>query len=115
MKIGVISDTHGAVDAWEETINGPFRDADLIIHAGDILYHGPRNPFPKGYKGSGLADAINSSKIPILAVRGNCDSAVDQAILKIPVQGPYLLLQWEKLRIMAVHGDGLSDDEIGRA
>ncbi len=112
MKIGVISDTHGSVDAWERAINGPFRDMDLIIHAGDILYHGPRNPFPQGYKGNDLADAINSSKIPILVTKGNCDSAVDQAVLRVPIQTPYLFLQLEGLRIMATHGDDLSDEDM---
>ena len=48
MKIGVISDTHGYVDRVALAIEKFFADADLILHAGDVLYHGPNNPNYKG-------------------------------------------------------------------
>jgi len=59
MKIGVISDTHGSLTAWQQVLSGPFQDVDLILHAGDVLYHGPRNPLPEGYQPGQLAEAIN--------------------------------------------------------
>jgi len=42
MKIGIISDTHGCLETWEKVFTAYFQDSDLIIHAGDVLYHGPR-------------------------------------------------------------------------
>ncbi|NLU43022.1 MAG: phosphodiesterase, partial [Firmicutes bacterium] len=42
MRIGVISDTHGSVTAWRKAYDQVLRSADLIVHAGDLLYHGPR-------------------------------------------------------------------------
>ena len=44
MKIGIISDTHGCHERWSLAYDKYFKDADMIIHAGDVLYHGPRNP-----------------------------------------------------------------------
>jgi putative phosphoesterase len=112
MKIGVISDTHGSLEAWKKAMEGPFQGADLIIHAGDILYHGPRNPFPKGYGGMELAEAINTSPIPVIAAKGNCDASIDQQVLKIPIQSPYLLVQQGDLRIIASHGDFLDEEDM---
>jgi putative phosphoesterase len=38
MKIGVVSDTHlvHPVPMLEELMTGPFREAELVLHAGDI-------------------------------------------------------------------------------
>jgi putative phosphoesterase len=111
VKIGVVSDTHGSLTAWQKALDGPLRDADLILHAGDVLYHGPRNPFPQEYKPAELAVAINNCPIPLLIARGNCDTEVDQAVLSIPLQSPYLLIQEGGKRIMVTHGHAASLDE----
>ena len=77
MKIGIISDTHGHEDAWQKAFDKHFKDADLILHAGDVLYHGPRNPMKADYNPAGLAEKINHSPIPVVIARGNCDASVD--------------------------------------
>lgn len=48
-KIGVLSDTHGSFPAWRKALAlfGP--EVKTILHAGDVLYHGPRNSVPGGY------------------------------------------------------------------
>ena len=46
MKIGIISDTHGCHERWSLAYDKYFKDADMIIHAGDVLYHGPRLDMP---------------------------------------------------------------------
>jgi putative phosphoesterase len=102
--IGFISDTHGGLAGWQEAMAGPFAEADLIVHTGDILYHGPRNPMPKAYNPAALAEAMNASPAPLLIARGNCDSDVDQLVLDYPIQAPYVFAQIEDLRIMAGHG-----------
>jgi putative phosphoesterase len=107
----VISDTHGSLAAWQKAMAGPLKDVDLIIHAGDVLYHGPRNPFPGRYGPADLAEAINNSPIPILIARGNCDSEVDQVVLTPPLQSPYLFVQEGGLRILATHGHNTPLDE----
>lgn len=114
MKIGVISDTHGDVRAWRKVIEGVFKDAGLIIHAGDILYHGPRNPLVPGYNPPALSTLINSCPVPVLFAKGNCDAEVDQLMLDYPIQSPYVFMQLGNLRVMAHHGDGLDRDEALR-
>lgn len=111
MKIGVISDTHGHEMAWKDAMKRFFFDADFIIHAGDLLNHGPRNPRKKDYNPAGLADAINASEIPVVISRGNCDSSVDQSCLDYPVLAPYAYLYLEGKRIFVTHGDTCMTDE----
>ncbi len=112
MKIGVISDTHGSAAAFKEVVEGLFSDVDFIIHCGDICYHGARNPLPSGYDTSALARHINEISIPIAICKGNCDSEVDQMVIKHPIMSPYLIFQFGRLRILAHHGHLFSDQEI---
>ena len=110
MKIGIISDTHGCEKRWELAYEKHFSDADLIIHAGDVLYHGPRNPMLEDYNPAGLADKINASVPPVLICRGNCDSEVDQLVLKTPIQAPYAYAFAGGKRIVATHGHLIESD-----
>ncbi|HAZ38042.1 MAG TPA: phosphodiesterase, partial [Clostridiaceae bacterium] len=49
MKIGIISDLHGYPEQFKKAIN-ILKGSDMILCAGDILYHGPRNPILEGYR-----------------------------------------------------------------
>lgn len=103
MKLGIISDTHGSLPAWRAAFNRYFSGADLIIHCGDIFYHAPRNPLPEGYAPLALAEALNDSPVPIIFARGNCDSAVDESLLRWPVAAPWAWCCWEGKTILAWH------------
>ena len=81
MKIGIISDTHGCHERFSLAFDKYFKDADMIIHAGDVLYHGPRNPMLSNYNPAKLAEKLNSCSMPVVICRGNCDSEVDQMVL----------------------------------
>ena len=89
MKIGIISDTHGHEGAWAKAFDKHFHDADMILHAGDVLYHGPRNPMKEDYNPAGLVQRINECPVPVIIAKGNCDSSVDASCLELPVQAPY--------------------------
>ncbi|HBT79325.1 MAG: phosphodiesterase [Selenomonas sp.] len=104
MKIGVISDTHGHEMAWQNCFDKYFSDADLILHAGDVLYHGPRNPMKADYNPAGLVQRINSCPVPVVIARGNCDSEVDASCLELPVQAPYAYVYGQGKRIIITHG-----------
>lgn len=112
MRIGIISDTHGSLPAWEKAMADLFMGCDLIIHAGDLLYHGPRNPLPQGYAPRELAVAINKAPQPVVIARGNCDADVDQVMLSWPLQAPYAFLQIEGLRVLVNHGHGMEPGAI---
>ncbi len=111
MKIGVISDTHGSLAAWEEVFATWFADADLVIHAGDVFYHGPRNPLPVGHDPMGLARMLNQCQVPLVFARGNCDAQIDLDILDWPIQSSYAFVQWEGLRILVDHMADLAGAE----
>lgn len=111
MKIAILSDTHGSLNAFNRALQvaGP---CDCILHAGDILYHGPRNPLPAGYNPKQLADAINAVNVPFIVAGGNCDALIDQAMLSVPIQAPYALLFLENYRILINHGHETTEEEL---
>ena len=103
MKIGVISDTHGNVPAFRRALE-LFSGADLIIHAGDVLYHPPRLSIQDGYDIPAFVDLLNNSPIPILIAQGNCDPQVYEELLDIPSQSPCVVAEMSGARIVANHG-----------
>jgi len=112
MKIALISDTHGNLAAWEAAWDLVLHDADLIIHCGDALYHGPKFKPADGYDAGALAARLSACPIPILMARGNADSEVDQLVLSFPMQQPYLFAQVGRLRLLAAHGHQMSPEDL---
>lgn len=105
MKLFVLSDIHGSVSAFRAAEAAFVREkADLFVLLGDYLNHGPRNSLPEGYAPGELAPLLNAYKTRILAVRGNCDSEVDQMILEFPMTADSAMILLGDLRVMAVHG-----------
>ena len=98
MRYLIASDIHGALPAAEMLV-ARFREegADRLLLLGDLLYHGPRNPLPEGYAPAQVADRIT-------AVRGNCDSEVDQMVLNFPCLGDYALVVDERTTLLLTHG-----------
>ena len=82
MKVMFISDIHGSYYWANKAIEKYHEEkADKLIILGDILYHGPRNDLPKDYNCKKVIALLNPLKKDIIAVRGNCDSEVDQMVL----------------------------------
>lgn len=102
MKIGVMSDTHGSLLYFEKALD-ILSECDVILHGGDVLYHGPRNDIPEGYNPKGVIAKINELNNIIIA-RGNCDADVDQMVIKHPIQSPYVMNQFGETRIIMTHG-----------
>lgn len=89
MKLAIISDIHGSIIALERVLTQlePWQP-DHYLLLGDLLNHGPRNPLPEGYNPAAVADRLNELAPQIIAVRGNCDSEVDQMLLRFPITAP---------------------------
>lgn len=102
MKYLVISDIHGCIDNLSNALQTPHAH-DGIILLGDYLNHGPRNPILQDYDPLKVADLLNALEKPI-AVRGNCDSEVDQALLDFEMSSDYKLLQIDGKTIFITHG-----------
>lgn len=111
MKIGILSDTHGHEMAWANAFSRFFDGAEMILHAGDVLYHGPRNPMKADYNPAGLVKRINTCTVPVVIAKGNCDSSVDASCLEVPICAPYAFVVADGLRILVTHGDACMTDE----
>lgn len=111
MNIGIISDTHGCLTTWQKIYAEYLQDLDLIIHAGDVLYHGPRNDIPAEYNPKLLAQYLNQCPVPIVFACGNCDAEVDSMVLDLPIQSPYSMVVDGDFKILVTHGHHLSKEQ----
>ena len=107
MKLLIASDIHGSARFAELFLEAVRREQpDRILLLGDLLYHGPRNALPDDYDTKRTMEILNSLKDRIVAVRGNCDSEVDQMVLDFPIMNRYEMLEADGLRLFATHGHG---------
>ena len=100
-----IADLHGSYECAVKAVS-TFREekADKLLLLGDILYHGPRNDLPSSYEPKRVIELLNSIASSILAVRGNCDTEVDQMVLDFPIMADYIYLVSGETVIFATHG-----------
>ena len=105
MRLLFFSDLHGVLPAAEALIRqAESLQAEQWVFLGDALYHGPRNGVPESYDSPRVAELLNSRRRTILAVRGNCDSEVDQQLLDIPIMADYAELIAGGRRFFLTHG-----------
>lgn len=105
MKYFLLSDIHGSVTRLNTVLDIYKQEhCDMLLLLGDILNYGPRNGLPDGLDARGVADALNPLADEIVAVRGNCDSEVDQMLLKFPIMSTYTVLVDEGRKILLTHG-----------
>jgi putative phosphoesterase len=113
MRYLICSDLHGSAVATERVL-ARFGElgCDYLVLLGDLLNFGPRNPFPEGYAPPRVAELLNGYKDKIIAVRGNCDSEVDQMLFEFPMMADYALIVDEGTRIFATHGHIFSPQKM---
>ncbi|MEK6264069.1 MAG: phosphodiesterase [Clostridium sp.] len=113
MKIFFISDIHGSLFFLEKALERYKEEgASYIVLLGDTLYHGPRNPLPKDYNPQAVASLLNEYKDKIIAVRGNCDSEVDQMLIEYPMMSDYSIILYGNRRLFLTHGHIYNEDNI---
>ena len=111
MKLFIASDIHGDAEVTRSILSAYDREgAERLILLGDILYHGPRNDLPSGYSPKEVISLLNERNTDILAVRGNCDTEVDQMVLNFPILADYAFILSDGLRIFATHGHKFNPD-----
>ena len=92
MKYLIASDIHGSAYWTERLVAAIEAEApDRILLLGDLLYHGPRNDLPRDYAPKRVIPLLNdlAATGKVIAVRGNCDSEVDQMVLDFPIMADY--------------------------
>ena len=93
MKLMFASDIHGSAYYCEKMLECyRWEQAERLWILGDILYHGPRNDLPEEYAPKKVIAMLNEIKEEICAVRGNCDTEVDQMVLEFPILADYILI-----------------------
>ena len=105
MKYLIVSDIHGCLPNLEKVLS--FYDGnkyDMLLILGDILNYGPRNGVPEGLDAPGIVAALNARARDIVAVRGNCDSEVDQMLLKFPMMSDCAIIMDGGRRFFLTHG-----------
>ena len=110
MRILIASDIHGRVKAVKklDDLFQSFRP-DKIVLLGDYLYNGPRNGVPDDYDPGAVASILNKYAHLIIGVRGNCDSRVDESMLRFKIEDSrvnYL----NGYRCDMIHGDLLTSE-----
>ena len=105
MKLIIASDIHGSA-FWCDKLVNAFKNekANKLVLLGDLLYHGPRNDFPDEYSPKRVLASLNAIKDNIIAVRGNCDSEVDQMVLEFPIMADFSTLATEQQTFFLTHG-----------
>lgn len=113
MRFLVASDLHGD-SYWTERVLDAFRNekADRLVLLGDILYHGPRNDLPQHYAPKKVISLLNDMAPFILAVRGNCDTEVDQMVLKFPILADFIYLVSGETTFFATHGHNYGPEKL---
>ena len=113
MNLVFLSDIHGRLPALTQALDAARREgAGLLVLPGDLLYHGPRNGLFDGYDAAGCAPLFNSWADKIVAVRGNCDSEVDQMLLSFPMMADYSHLVIDGQRFFVTHGHRFFGDQL---
>ena len=113
MKMLFASDIHGSAFFCRQLLDIYRKSgAARLVLLGDILYHGPRNDLPREYAPREVISMLNPLKDQIYAVRGNCDTAVDQMVLQFPILADYALLSIEGKTLYATHGHVFNQDSL---
>jgi len=113
MKLMIASDIHGSALYCEKMLDAFAREgADRLLLLGDILYHGPRNDLPEGYAPKRVIEMLNAVGDRLLAVRGNCDTEVDQMVLQFPILADYCILYVGDRLVYATHGHNFNEEKL---
>ena len=113
MKWMIASDIHGSAHYCSKLIEAyKAEKAERLLLLGDVLYHGPRNDLPEEYAPKRVIEMLNAMKDDIFAVRGNCESEVDQMVLEFPVLAEYALIPVGDRLIYAVHGHNYNEKNL---
>jgi uncharacterized protein len=105
MKLFFMSDIHGSLYYLNLALEKFVQEgASHIVILGDELYHGARNPLTRDYNPKEVTALLNAHSDKIIAVRGNCDSEVDEMVLTFPIAAAYSFILYNGKRLFITHG-----------
>lgn len=113
MRYLILSDIHGSLPVLQKVLS--FYDEgkyDMLLLLGDLLNYGPRNGLPQGLDAPSVAKLLGERAANIVAVRGNCDSEVDQMLLPFPILSDYALVCDGPHRLFLTHGHIYNEQKL---
>ncbi len=113
MRYLIVSDIHGSWPRLQQVLQH-FENMkmDMLLILGDILNYGPRNGVPEGLDAPSIAEALNKLSDRIIAVRGNCDSEVDQMLLQFTIMSDYAMIVDNGVRLFLTHGHKYNESNM---
>lgn len=113
MKYLLVSDIHGSLTTLEKVLDFYSENkCDMLCILGDIINYGPRNGLPEGLNPKGIAERLNQLSDQIIAIRGNCDSEVDQMLVDFPIMADYTLLVDNGVKLFLTHGHKFNEEHL---
>ena len=101
----IVSDIHGSLPALQQALRLKDKlQLERLLLLGDLLNYGPRNGLPQGLDAMGVAELLNTQAGIVTAIRGNCDSEVDQMLLRFPIMADYAQVECGGKRLFLTHG-----------
>lgn len=105
MKLIIASDIHGSLKYTKKLEELIIKEnPNNIILLGDLLYHGARNALPEEYSTIEVSNILNKYTNKIIAVRGNCDSEVDDMVTDFNIMSDYQAIEVDGTTIYLTHG-----------
>lgn len=105
MKLIIASDIHGSAKYTKKLSEFiDHKNPDNIILLGDLLYHGARNALPDEYDTIEVTRILNNYASKIIAVRGNCDSEVDEMVTIFGLSNDYAIIYIDGIKFYLSHG-----------
>ena len=87
---------------------------ERIIVLGDFFYNGARNLPPEEYSPKEVVSLVNSHADRLIAIRGNCDSEVDQTVADFLFNDSFCLYAFGKMMTFA-HGHHVNFDSLPKS
>ncbi len=113
MKYLIVSDIHGSLPAMDAVLSFyKAQHCNKLLILGDILNYGPRNGIFEGLDAKGVAGRLNEMADDVIAVRGNCDSEVDQMLLNFPILSDYILIVDNEKTLFLTHGHIYNEEKF---
>ena len=105
MKAIIASDIHGSYEYTKKLDKLIEQEMpNKIILLGDLLYHGAKNSLPNEYSTMDVATTLNKYSNKIIAVRGNCDSEVDDMVTDFDIMADYKEIDLDGIHFYISHG-----------
>lgn len=115
MNLLIGSDIHGSLKyAKMFFAKAEIYNPDRIILLGDCYYNGARNDPPEEYCPKEVVKLLNSYADKLIAIKGNCESEVDQMVSTFPFCEISQLYVFSHL-ITLTHGHHYSFDNLPKS